>query len=527
MRPRSSPPSTNSDRRPAGRLRRALVVAALVALVVPPAPPPARAADDLPDIGSPSDAVLSREQEQQIGRAIYRSLAESERVITDPEVNEYLQDVGQKIGAQVSDDRFAFRFFVVNDPAINAFALPGGYIGVHTGLLLATQTESELAGVLAHEVSHVTQRHISRAIYANQRMNILTMAAMLGAILLGAAGAGGDVVQGTIMSAQGLAAQQQINFTRANEYEADRVGVGLLYNAGFDPLGMPAFFETLARETGPLASQAPEFLRTHPVTVNRIAETRARAAGYPRRDVQDSVGYSLARARTRVLTSQTPEKALAFFEGELKDPARAGQIGTLYGLALAHLQLGRYREARRELAGLRDQYPNVIAFHSALAAAEYGLGERQLALATFRDAMRLFPRNVPLTVRYAEMLMQSGDSKEAHGVLLDLFNNVAPNGEQVRLIARAASAAGDTADAHYYMAEFHLLRGDPVMAADQLRLALSIPGLDNVQRARFESRLKQVQEWVLASRGGKPLPVEDERRPPERPDGGNRGPAGS
>jgi predicted Zn-dependent protease len=503
------------------RLGRGLLLVVLLGLTLPPAPPTAFAADDLPDIGSPADAVLSRAQEAQIGRAIYRSLLDTERVVTDPEVQEYLKDIGQKIAAQVPDDRFSFQFFLVNDPAINAFALPGGYVGMHTGLLLASQTESELAGVLAHEVSHVTQRHISRAIYANQRMNILTMAAMLGAILLGAAGAGGDIVQGTIMSAQGLAAQQQINFTRSNEYEADRVGVGLLYNAGFDPYGMPAFFETLARQTGPLASQAPEFLRTHPVTVTRIAETRERAAAYPRRDVQDSIGYGLARARTRVLTSATPEKALAFFQGEQKDPERAGQLGTLYGLALAHLELGRYGEARREFAALRDQFPNVIAFHSGLAAAEFAAGDRRQGLTTFRGAMQLFPRNIPLTVRYAETLMQNGDYEPAHQLLLDLFNNVPPTSEQVRLIALAASGAGDTADAHYYMAEYHLIKGDPAMAADQLRLALSIPGLDNVQRARFQSRLKQVQEWVLASRGGRPLPEDED--PAARPDPRDRG----
>ena len=151
-------------------------------------------------------------------------------------------------------------------------------------------SESELAGVLAHEISHVTQRHISRAVFANQRSSILTMAAMLGAILLGAVGGSGDVITGAIATAQGVAAQQQINFTRANEYEADRVGVGVLAAAGFDPMGMPAFFETLARQTGPLASQAPEFLRTHPVTVNRIAETRERAAALPRPDVRDAAG---------------------------------------------------------------------------------------------------------------------------------------------------------------------------------------------------------------------------------------------
>lgn len=508
----------NSPGRPfptACRLLRDLVLAVTLGGLLAA---PVQAADDLPEMGSSANGALSRAQELQIGRGIYRSLVESERVMTDPEVQEYIQDVGSKLAAQAQDGGFTFSFFVVNDPAINAFALPGGFVGVHSGLFLATANESELAGVMAHEVSHVTQRHISRTVYANQRANILTMAALLGAILVGAvAGAGGDAIQGAVMSAQGAAMQQQIDFTRANEYEADRVGVGVSAAAGFDPMGMPSFFETLARQSGPLASQAPEFLRTHPVTVNRIAETRARAAAYPRHEVRDATGYGITKARIRVLTSPTPEAALDFFLGEQKNPAHVGDLGTAYGVALARLQLGQYRQAREEFQELLDGRPDVIPFHSGLAAAELGAGDSAAGLATYRKAMALFPRNVPLTVHYAEGLMRADRPREAHEVLLDLFNNVPPTAPQVRLIALAASAAGDTADAHYYMAEFHLLEGDPVMAADQLRVALSIPGLDSVQRARFTSRLEQVEEWIA-----KDQPRRARQSQSQQQGGGNR-----
>jgi predicted Zn-dependent protease len=481
-------------------MRRFIAVIAALTLLVPPTAPAAEG-DDLPDIGSPSNSVLSREQELQIGRSIYRSLVDTDRVISDPEIQEYVQDVGLKLASRAQDGDYRFKFFVVNDPAINAFALPGGYVGLHSGLILATESESELAGVLAHEISHVTQRHISRAVFANQRSSILTMAAMLGAILLGAVGASGDVITGAIATAQGVAAQQQINFTRANEYEADRVGVGVLSAAGFDPMGMPAFFETLARQTGPLASQAPEFLRTHPVTVNRIAETRERAAGLPRPDVQDAAGYALTRARIRVLSSPTPEKALAFFLGERQDPKKAGDLGIEYGIALVRMELGQYTEARALFQGLLATHPGVIPFHTGLAGAELALGNRDAAFADYEKAMGLFPRNTPLTVHYAEALLAAGQSKKAHTILLDLLNNVPPTAQQVRLIALAASAAGDTADAYYYMAELHLIKGDVVMAADQLRVALSMPGLDAVQKARFTSRLAEIQEWLDREQG--------------------------
>jgi predicted Zn-dependent protease len=478
-------------------LRKLTVLTLLCSLAIRPA---LGAGEDLPDIGSPADSVLSKEMEAQIGRSIYNSLRASGGIVTDPEIQEYIQDVGQKLVASAQDGDFKFTFFVIDDPAINAFALPGGYIGMHSGLLLATEDESELAGVMAHEIAHVTQRHISRAIYANQRASILTMATMLGAILVGAATGNSDVIQGGIAAAQGAAIQQQIDFTRANEYEADRVGVGILANSGFDPQGMPEFFETMAQQSGPMASQAPEFLRTHPVTVNRIAETRSRADEYPETDVQDATGYSLTRARLRLLGSKTPEAAMEYFLGERDDPDRVGDIGTEYGIALAAFELGEYQAAREKFQELLDANEGIIHFHTGLAATQMALGDTRDALATYQNAVKLFPRNIPLTIHYAEVLIQTDQSERAHEILLDLYNQVPPTPEQVRQIAMAASAAGDTADAHYYMAEYHLMVGDLSMAADQLRLALSIPGLDSVQRARFESRLRKILEFQSIAR---------------------------
>lgn len=475
---------------------RKFIASLLTLTLLLPSTVPAVTSNDLPDIGSPSNSVLSRDKEQQIGRSIYRSLIDTNRILNDPEIQEYVQDLGLKLAVQAQDGNFRFTFFVVNDPSINAFALPGGYVGVHSGLILATVSESELAGVLAHEISHVTQRHISRAVFANQRSSILTMAAMLGAILLGAVSGSGDVITGAIATAQGVAAQQQINFTRANEYEADRVGVSVLAAAGFDPMGMPSFFETLARQTGPLASQAPEFLLTHPVTVSRIAETRERAASLPRILVRDAAGFTLTKARVRVLTSATPERALEFFRDGKRDDQPLAELGADYGISLAQIDLGQYTEARARFQKLLKKHPGIIQFHTGLAATELALGNRQAAFADFEQAMALFPRNTPLTVRYAEALLAADQGKHAHEILLDLLNNTPPTVEQIRLIALAASAAGDTADAHYYMAELHLLKGDVIMAADQLRLALSIPGLNSVQKARFLSRLEELQEWL-------------------------------
>lgn len=297
----------------------------------------------LPDMGSPADGLLSVATEAQIGRQVYANLLSTGAVMTDPETQEYIQDVGLRLVAHANIKRGQrFHFFVVNSPVINAFALPGGYIGVHSGLLLATANESELAGVLAHEISHVTQRHISRAVFANQRASTLNLATMLGAILVGvAAGADADMVAGAVSIGQGMAIEQQIAFTRNNEYEADRFAVEVLANAGFDPQGLPDFFETMSRKASSLSREAPTFLRTHPVSADRMAETRDRTRDYPPVDAVDSPEYELTRGRLRHLISSRPELSLEFFSEEGQKPENIEKLEFQYGHALALMELGR------------------------------------------------------------------------------------------------------------------------------------------------------------------------------------------
>ena len=229
------------------RLKHLLVAVLAVHLVLPPAVL-AQGANDLPDIGSPASSALSLDDEYRIGLQVMRQLRDEGQVIEDPEATEYLQALGSRIVAQATGDSAQkFQFFFVRDDTINAFALPGGFIGVNYGLVLATRNESQLAGVLAHEIAHVTQRHIARRIRSQGRQSVATMAAILAAILVGASTGSGDAALGGISMAQGAAMQQSINFTRANETEADRVGMGFLASAGFDPYGMPDFFETMGR----------------------------------------------------------------------------------------------------------------------------------------------------------------------------------------------------------------------------------------------------------------------------------------
>lgn len=473
-------------------LKRAVLLLATIAVVFTSG----AGADDirLPDMGSPADAILTKSAESQIGRAIMRDIRRSGRVVEDPQITEYINEIGHRIAAQTNDGNYDFTFFVVDDSHVNAFALPGGYIGVHTGLIEASRNEDELAGVLAHEIAHVTQRHIARAVHANSRQSILTTALMLGAMILGAAGGSGDAMQGAMAVAQGTAAQQQINFTRNNEYEADRIGIRALADAGFDPHGMASFFEVMARlQPGTPDSRIPEFLRTHPVTTARIAEARNRAREYERRQSNDTTNYGIARARMIVDGYDTDEQAVSYFERRnYRDQTDIEK----YGRAVAYQRAGRHSEANRIFEQLADKDPEVIAYRIGLGQSQLGLEQYEEVQQTFDRALELFPRNVPIVIHYGELLLQLGKAKEAHTMLLDLMNNVPPTPEQVRLIARAANEAGDEAESYYYMSEFRLMTGDLIGGIGFLRRALTLPELQEIQRIRFEARIDFIREFM-------------------------------
>lgn len=458
-----------------------------------PAPRPVHST--LPNLGSSANAILSRNEEYQIGRLIMRDLRSQNALLDDAETADYLQSLGNRIGVEAQQGEQKLTFFAVRERSINAFALPGGFIGVHTGLMLLSENESELAGVLAHEIGHVVQRHIARAVQASARSSIANIAGLLGAILVGAVTGNADAVPGIIAIGQGTAMQQQINFTRMEEHEADRVGIGYLAAAGFDPNGMAGFFTKMMRERGLGGAEIPPMLLTHPVDTVRLAEARARIGAMPEMPRRpESESYAYIRERVRVLTATTGNDLRRYYARELERDPDNGAMK--YAAALVELQANNPQKAVELLEPLVAQKPHLPLLYAALGKAQTAAGQHVEALATFERGLLLSPRNVPLTVRYGESLLQLEQPKKAHTVLLDLFNNVAPTPEQIRLIAMAASAAGDTADAYSYLAELHLANGDLPLAQMQLDLALATPGITEVQRKRFRARRDEVSEWL-------------------------------
>lgn len=461
---------------------------------------PTAASQNLPDMGSGANAMISRADEYQIGRIMVNNLRKEGVVLEDPELTEYINDVGHKLSSEAQDGTQQFQFLVLRVNEFQATTMPGGFIEVHSGLILQTDTESELAGVIAHEIGHVTQRHLARAYQAQSRNSLPMMAALLGAILLGALG-GGDAAIGAMSMAQGVNMQQQINFTRMEEWEADRVGIGYLSAAGYDPNAIAALWSNKIRTDGVDLSEIPELLRTHPVDRLRIAEARSRAAQLPKHKVVDGPMYAMMRERTRVLASESEVDLRPYYRAQIERGNRS--LAIRYGLALAQIKSGEPAAAVKSLEQMTEEQPGLIALHTALGQARMASGDKDGALKGFQHAIELYPRNVPLSVRYAQALIEGGKAERAFQLLLDVFQNAVPTPEQIRLTALAASAAGDTGDAYYYMSEYHIAGGDLMLATQQLDLALAAPRLSEVQRKRFLARRDEIRSFLREQRRGR------------------------
>ena len=456
---------------------------------------------ELPDLGSPSDVYLSKLDEPAIGRAYFRNMRQQGQVVDDPLLNEYIQDLGNKLSSKVQDGDFQFNYFFVPQNSINAFAMPGGYIGIHNGLCLAADNESQLASVVAHEISHVTQRHISRQIGDQVPNSIQGGLILLGAILLGAATGSSEVIEAGTMIAPSLMTQNQIDFTRDMEIEADAIGIKTLGLSGYDPYAMSEFFEKLSTGSDPRNAQSVEFLRTHPTSVNRSAAAKKQARRMTVERKDESLGFELSKARIRYLYSTTPEKSYEYFfeksnEDKSTDDLSNRQIGNLYGLALSLVRLGLVNDAEPIINRFLDEKHEFGHFHILYADLMIGKNMPNEAIDHLNKRLQLSPRNIPLTIKYAELEMSYGDPKKAHEILLDLFNNKIPTPYQIRLIANAANNAGDKAEAFSYMAEFYLSIGNFQEAIEQLKIALTMKPITDIQTAKFIARLNEVEEYL-------------------------------
>lgn len=442
----------------------------------------------LPEIGDSSGSLLTPTQEQELGAAFFRSLHGQVKINQDPEIDDFIESLGERLALNSDNPLQPFHFFVVIDPEINAFAGPGGYIGVNSGLVLTTESESELASVVAHEIGHVTQRHLYRAFEAASRLTIPSAAALLAAILIGSQSP--EMGQAALIAAQAGSAQYQIDFTRSNEQEADRVGMQTLARSDFDPRAMPTFFERLDRSSRYYGEGPPEFLRTHPVTSSRVSDTRGRAEKFPYRQYLDSADYLLMKAKLYVLTSIKPRQTVQYFEGQVDRGTDIQKAAARYGYGLALAAVGQSEKARQQLQELTSRYPDEVAFVNALAKVESDSGNMETALKLYTEAIEKFPDNRAIMLDYCVALLQAGKNEPARKLLSDYLHNHKPTPGLYRLLSRAYANLGQRAQSHRYLAESYYLSGQIEPAIKHVRFALENTEGNHYLTALLEDRLK-------------------------------------
>lgn len=449
---------------------------------------------ELPEIGDPTATSFTSLQEHELGEQFYRSLHAAMSINADPEIADYIQGLGQRLSANSDKPDQPFHFFVVDSPVINAFAGPGGYIGVNSGLILTSEAESELASVMAHEIAHITQRHLFQTFQEAGRLALPTALAMLAAALVGAR-AGGQAGQAAMIAAQAAGQQHQINFTRDNEAEADRVGMHILSKSSFDPRSMPTFFERMQQSTRfSGAAGIPEFLLTHPVTTSRISDTRDRAEKFAFRQYPDSMIYQLVRAKLRVQAHRNPNDAVGYFRTISGQGTAEQQDVARYGLALSLIANRQPQDAQQLLLPLIRRYPNQPLFVNALAHAQLEAKDFKAAAKTFAEGLQRFPENRAMVLEYVRTLLTDHRPDEARQVLQSYSAHHAPTPDVFELFAEINSQLGRPADSHRFVAEAYQASGQTRAAIQQLLLARAAAGSDRYVLAIIEERLDQLRE---------------------------------
>ena len=476
------------------RLVAAVVAAALACAPVAPGPVAPAFAQPLPDLGDASQVAFTPAQERKVGEAIVRQIRAQGGYLQDPEVNDYLNELGHRLVQASYDTKQDFEFFAVPDAQINAFALPGGYIGVHTGLILLAQNESELASVLAHEISHVTQRHMARMV-ANQKNTMLMTLAGLALAILAARGGGSNGAQGVqaaIATSQALSAQNQLNFTRDNEYEADRIGFSRLVAAGFDPNGMAEFMGKLQRVNRFTEGTAPSYLRTHPITYERIAEAQARSQGLPYRQVRDSLDFHLVRALLKSYQGDAREQVVNF-EAALREKKYNNEIAERYGLVASLLRAKNIPRAKAELERVEKIAPphpmiEAMAGNVLMGAEEYDAAAKRFAAALVR-----YPNKMQLIYDYPEALLKAKRPAEAAAFAEQQLGRFPGDGPLHQIAARAYADQNMRLKQHEHLGEFYAWAGNLPLAIVQLELAAKAGDGNFYQVSVVESRLRKLR----------------------------------
>ncbi len=482
--------------------------------------PPHIFAHELPDLGDVSQATISPRQERQIGLEIMQQIRADPSYLDDPEIASYLNNLGYRLITNSNEARpdQSFEFFALQDSTINAFALPGGFMGFNSGLIIAAQSESELAGVMAHEIAHVTQKHLARMISGQKYSMLKSLAALAVAII--AARSNPQAGQAVLATTQASAIQSQLDFTRKHEKEADRIGLKILLDAGFDPQGMSAFFERLQKAGRFHENGAPSYLRTHPLTFERMADIQNRTRELKYRQVPDSIDFKLVRAKLRALQGR-PKNAVKQFEVRLQDKRYTNEAVERYGYIIALLRDKKFQKADDELSKLYNnlqkeksystlknhklgrsvqvQNKHLLAgamIETLAASVKINAGKINEALKIYRTALNIYPQHRALIHGYATALLQSQQAETAVQFINKQLQLTHNDIHLYELQAQSYAVLGENMLEHHAQAEVYFRQGHLNAAIEQLKIALRSDNGNFYQVSSVEARLKQLE--VLA-----------------------------
>ena len=452
---------------------------------------PAVLAEGLPDLGEASRSDLPPYLERRIGESIMSDIRLREpSYIDDVEVAAYLNTLGARLSAATPEAGQSFEFFALRDATLNAFGLPGGFIGVHSGLILAAQSESELAGVLAHEIAHVTQKHLARMMGKQNQAQVAQWLAVAVAIL--AARSNSDVSQAAIVAGTAAGVQTMLNYSRDYEREADRIGIQTLDRAGFDVRGMASFFERMLKFGRLYENNAPGYLRTHPLTVERISDMENRILQAHYRQVADSTDFQLVRAKLRA-SQGDPGDAITDFETQLRERKYLSEAAARYGLAVAQMRARQYAAGEREVAEMRRlkaASPMIDTLATDLKKAQ---GDLSGALKLYREARLRYPRNKALLYGQIDGLLANGQPQEALKTATEELQITPSDAALHGLQAKSYAALGKRLQQHRAQAELYVLQGQLVAAIQQLELAQKAGDGDFFEHSQVDARLRELR----------------------------------
>lgn len=476
-----------------------------LALVGAVAATPLALANDLPDLGESARAELSPQIERKIGESIMNEIRLREpSYVDDPEINDYLDRLGRRLVEASANPTGDFHFFAIRDDTVNAFAMYGGFVGMNTGTLLTAQSESELSSVLAHEIAHVTQNHLARQLAKEKQNTIPSLIAMAVGIL--AARANSDIAAATITSAQAGLVQSQLAYSRDFEREADRMGYQTLEKASFDVRGMGDFFERLQKAGRLYENNAPVYLRSHPLTVERISDMQNRAQGSPYRQVVSGLDFHLVRAKLRAQMG-SPREAVTEFETQLREKKYASLAAVRYGLALAQIRAKDLPAAQHQmeaLTALKVSSPMIAGLVASISASA---GNLPAAQTIYHDALQRFPQAKSLVYGYTESLYAGRQYEQALQFIDSQLQLNSADYKLYGLQAKTYSALGKRLPQHRSQAEFYLLQGQLGQAIEQLQFAQQATDGNFFEQSAVDARLRelrtlQIEEDKLKKNGG-------------------------